>query len=192
MRLAVATRAQDVNRGTVEVYFDALAPRADDGEWRRFTVAAVASGRFRFFPTVAELLDALHEHRGERLPEAEAVEAYERVLGAGTYTPQGGTTWNYRAVRESCGVAAAEAFLAAGGDGAFRSNWDEAKRRAAFVRAYAAAVRDDASKRLLPTGPMRALAAGDDHHEPTRAEAGSILRLVGERARAGGADREDA
>lgn len=183
MRLAVATRAQDVNGGTVAVYFDALAPQATPEAWRAFTLAAVAAGRFKFFPTVAELLDALREHRGERLPEAEAVEAYERVLGCGIYTPQGGTSWSFRAVREACGPAAAEAFLAAGGDNGFRSTWDEAKRRAAFVRAYAQAVRADAGARLLPAGPSRALAAGDERREPTRAEAGRLLKVVAERAR---------
>jgi hypothetical protein len=160
MRLAVAARAQDVNRGTVEVYFDALCPQTTAEEWGCFTRDAVASGRFRFFPTVAEILEALREYRGERLPEAEAIEAYEHVLSAGTYTPNGGTSWNYRAVREACGDAAAEAFLASGGDLAFRANWDESKRRQRFVSAYAATARSASRTRLLgSTQSARALPA---------------------------------
>ncbi len=186
MRLAVATRAQDVNRGTVAVYHDALAPQTTADEWDRITRVAVASGRWRYFPTVAELLDALREFRGERLPEAEAAEAYQRVLDAGIYTPQGGTGWTFRAVRESCGTAAAEAFLAAGGDAAFRSTWDESKRRERFIQAYARAVRADAGTRLLPAAPQRRfLPAGEP---PSRDEARALLRIVQRRAReAGGA-----
>jgi hypothetical protein len=182
MRLAVAARAQDVNRGTVAVYFDALGPQTTADEWRALTLAAVASGRFRYFPTVRELLDALREHRGERAPEVEATDAYERVLGCGTYTAEGGTSWTFRAVKEACGVAAAEAFLAAGGDSAFRTTWDEAKRRERFTRAYAEAVRCDASTRLLPAGPTRALASGEERGDPSREDAGRLLRFISERA----------
>lgn len=180
-RIGVATRVE-VSEAMFNVYHDAIGPQTTADEWRHFTRAAVASGRWRFFPTVAELLDGLREHRGERLPEVEASDAYERVLTSGVYTPQGGTSWTYRGVKEACGVATAEAFVAAGGDSAFRSTWDEAKRRERFVRAYASATRNDPATRLLPAGPRLALTAGDERREPTRGEAGALLRRIAGKA----------
>jgi hypothetical protein len=170
----------------VEVYAEALGHQATAEEWDSFTREAVASGRFRFFPTVAELVDALHEHQGARPLEVEAGEAYERVLAAGCYTPNGGTTWTYRGVLASCGRAAAEGFLAAGGNSAFVTAWDEPKRRAAFGRAYVATVRAEPAARLLPagTGP-KALPSAE--REPTREEARDILRRLSGMAREGAA-----
>lgn len=180
MRLAVACqRAAD--DAVLEVYYDALARQATAEEWETFCRATVASGRFRFFPTVAELVDALHEHRGGRPLDAEAGEAYERVLSSGNYTPNGGTSWDHRTVRRECGRAAAEAFLAAGGPRAFVTTWDEAKTRERFLRAYITAIRSDPGARLLPMeAERRALPAADG---PTEGEARALLRRVADLAR---------
>lgn len=181
-RLAIATQAQDVNEATLNVYFDALGQRTSAEEWRRFSLAVVASGRFRFLPTVAEILDALREGRGERPLEVEAIETYERVIASGQYTPAGGTFWEFRRVRETCGEAAAQSFLAAGGNAAFRTDWDEPKRRSEFVRVYVKTVRSDPATRLLATSRRPALAVGAEPEAPGRAEAGSLLRLIHEKA----------
>ena len=179
-RVAVACR-MTLDDATVEVYADALMHQSTAEEWDTFTRAAVASGRFRFFPTVAELVDALNEHRGGRPLEVEAGLAYERTLAAGTYTPQGGRTWTFRGVVSCCGEAAAEAFMAAGGHSAFATTWDEAKRRERFGRAYVAAVRAEPSARLLPDpSDERALPTGE--HEPTLEEARDILRKIDAKA----------
>jgi len=182
VRIAVGCRLT-LDDATAEVYAEALADQTTADEWEAFTRAAVASGRWRFFPTLAEVLDVLREHRGERPPEAEAAEAYERVLAAGEYTPGGGTTWTFRRIAETCGRAAADAFLAAGGDAAFRTTWDEPKRRERFVREYATAVRCDPATRLLTASPRLALAAGDERAEPSRDEAQALLRIVGQGGR---------
>ena len=185
MRLAVACQ-RALDDAVLEVYADALAHQTTAAEWESFTRAAVASGRFRFFPTVAELVDALHEHQGGRPLEVEVGEAYDRVLAAGTYTPNGGTSWTYRGVLASCGRAAAEGFLAAGGTYAFETSWDEVKRRERFTRAYVATVRSEPAARLLParTGP-KALPPGD--RESTQEEARDILRRLSGMAREGAA-----
>src|SRR5258708_7884243 len=99
VRIGLATR-QAPDAATMGVYFDSLGPQVEAAEWLAFTRWAVDGDRFPFFPKLRELRDALREFRGEQPLEAEAVRAYELVLAAGDYTPQGGTTWAYRAIRE--------------------------------------------------------------------------------------------
>jgi hypothetical protein len=132
---------------------------------------------------VAEVLDAMREQRGGRSLEAEAVEAYQRVLESGVYAPQAGLLWSPRGVREQCGRAAMEAFLAAGGHSAFASSWDESKRRERFIREYSNVVRDDPSTRLLPAaGEAPKALPGPAGYEPlTAAEAHNILRKIEDR-----------
>lgn len=157
---------------TLDAYHLALADETDPAEWRRFFTGAVKRFGWRFLPTVPQLLDALREFRGAPPLEAEAIEAYERVLQAGAYTPEGGTSWTFRGVRESCGRAAAEAFLEAGGNGAFANTFRESERRERFVASYVQAARGEPEARLLPAGepePRAILAA------PTEAEAVRIV-----------------
>ena len=150
---------QELDDLTLEVYTEALCYQTTADEWERFTREAVASGRFSWFPKVVELLDALREFRGLPNLDAEAVAAYERVLDAGVYSAEG-TSWQFRAVVDSCGKAAAEAFLEAGGHNAFAwGGRDEPKRRERFVSAYRAAAREDESARLLPPAPVKGLLA---------------------------------
>lgn len=174
-RLAVACR-QELDDLTLEVYCEALCYQTEPDEWDEFTLHAVRTGRFQWFPKVGEILDALREFRGAPSLLAEGALAYERVLTAGTYTAEAGRFWTYRDVQEKCGAAAAEAFLAAGGHNAFATTWEESKRREKFLSAYTDAVRDD------PSAALRALPYGDGpkllqsgEHEPTREEAGKIL-----------------
>jgi hypothetical protein len=151
-RIVKACR-QEVDDVTLEVYTEALCYDTEPAEWDAFTLHVVRSGRFSWFPKVAELIDALREFRGERPLYLEAAEAYARVMDAGQYTAEGGTSWNYRTVAERCGRAAAEAFLAAGGPTAFATTWDEARRRERFLAAYQQAAREVPASRLLPAGP---------------------------------------
>lgn len=160
-RIGIALR-QPADDATMEVYHDSLAKECDEPEWDAFCNWAVDTSRWQWFPKVSEIRAGLRAFRGERPVEAEAMEAYERVLAAGRYAPEGGTTWSYRAVREACGCAAADAFLIAGGPSAFATTWDEAKRRERFVAAYVIEVLEEPDTALLPAAPaQKALPAGD-------------------------------
>jgi hypothetical protein len=174
-RLVKACR-QEIDVVTLEVYTEALCYQIEPAEWEAFTRSVVASGRFSWFPKVAELLDALREYRGEpsraeldRQLSTEAGEAYQAVMDSGIYTAEGGTSWNYRTVVEKRGRAAGEAFIAAGGDEAFRitdEKWNYDKRRERFVAAYQVAVREQPalSMRALPapsSGEQKQIGAGD-------------------------------
>jgi len=110
----------------------------------------------RFFPAIATL-------RGHAKPqeptEAQAVAVFEQVIDAGEYSPHG-TYWAARNIREKLGPAAAEAFGAAGGHGAFSfmSERDLPFTRKKFVEAYTAAVRLD-PKLALPEAKKPELTA---------------------------------
>lgn len=158
-RIGVALR-QPPDVATLGVYYDSLAGEADTQEWSSFCRWAVDSGRWQWFPKVTEVRDALRAFRGESPVEAEAAEAYQRVLEASDYMPEAGAVWAYRSIVERCGRAAAEAFLVAGGQSAFATTWDEAKRRQRFVEAYVMAVRDEPETKLLPAGEVKALPPG--------------------------------
>jgi hypothetical protein len=174
-RIAVAVR-QALDAETVDVYHVVLGGQTDLAEWAQFTEWALRGGRFEWFPKLRELQDALREFRGDRPLLVEATEAYERVLGAGNYTPEGGTTWGYRSIKERCGQAAADAFLAAGGNSAFGSSWEESKRRTRFVEAYSQAVHEVPASKLLPAAPSSALPPAEVL--PTREEAASVVEKL--------------
>ena len=149
-------------------------PQVPSDEWEAFTRDSVAGGRWRYFPTVAELIEELRRFRGETTLEAEAVTAYERILGTGVYTPEGGTTWTYRWVLDTCGKAAAEAFQAAGGASAFQTTYGEDKRRQRFVQMYVAGVRCDPRVRLLGR-PLAAMLPSSDDPGFSRDEAAAMF-----------------
>jgi len=185
-RIGVAMR-QAPDKATFDVYHPCFEQDMDGPTWDRFTQWAiefhpwVEESRYRRFPSVPELKEAVRLFRGDRPMLAEATEAYERVLGCGTYSPQGGTTWSYRAVKERCGEAAAMAFLAAGGTAAFETTWDESKRRERFVAEYAESVRESPNAALLPEG-VKALPPAEPNRALTQAEAVEIMRGIEERA----------
>lgn len=174
-RLGAACR-QELSDLTLEVYTEALCYQVELSEWERFTRESVSSGRFRWFPPVTELLDALREFRGAPALEPEASSAYERVLGASTYSAEAGASWTYRGVLQKCGKAAAEAFLEAGGHHAFATTWDEGKRRERFITAYVQAARAVPEARLLPAGEEQKLLPAP--REITRDEAAAIIRRI--------------
>lgn len=155
-------------------YHDILGSQTDGEEWPRFVKAMLERQRWPGrSPNVPDIQDALREFRGQRPMLVESIDAYDRVLGAGIYSPEGGTTWNYRHIREACGDAAAEAFLAAGGNAAFATTWNEDKRRERFAVAYAEAVREEPMAALLPPG--QEIKALPPVPEPTREEARSVI-----------------
>jgi hypothetical protein len=176
-RIVKACR-QEVDDVTLEVYTEALCPMVQPDEWDAFTLAAVRSGRWTWFPKVSEMLDALREFQGAPVVEFEAGQAYERVCEAGTYAAEGGTFWSYRAVKEACGSIAAEAFVAAGGNHAFASTWNESKRREAFVAAYLRAARETPAGRLLPAGSTPAAIPAPPEPEISQGEAWSALEKL--------------
>ena len=178
-RIALATRA-NVEAAAFAVYHDALDGETTGEEWGAFCKNAVSTGRFSWFPKVGELLDALREFRGEPSLEVEAIAAYEAVMKAGAYTPDGGSSWTWRGVLESCGRAAADAWLEAGGHHAFATTWNEDKRRERFIAAYQQNARAEPATRLLLDGERKALPAPLEH--PTRDESAAILRQIVERA----------
>jgi hypothetical protein len=173
--IGIAVR-QEADTATMALYHDILGPRTDAAEWASFVRWALESGRWTWFPKLAELQDALREFKGDRPLLVEATEAYERVLESGGYCPERGTTWIFRDIREKCGEAAAEAFLAAGGNNAFVSTWEESKRRERFVAAYGEAVRESPETKLLPWREIKALPPAEA--QPTREQAGEVIRRL--------------
>lgn len=173
-----------MDEATLEVYTEALCYQTDTAEWAAFMRQTIDTGCLgsRFLPSVPDLLDALREFRGLPALGGEAAQAYDRVLEARTYSPEGGASWNYRSVKTACGPAAAEAFLEAGGHHAFATTWDESKRRERFIAAYTVAARAVPHGRLLPAGRVPiALPAAPD--EPAgQLEAEEVLRQVEARA----------
>jgi hypothetical protein len=168
------------------VYFEALATRTTAEEWARFARETVAAGRWtRFLPTVAELVDVLEEFRGKPPLEAEAAIAYDRVIAAANYTPEGGSSWTFREVRARCGAAAARAFLEAGGHHAFATTWDESRRRERFLAAYQAEARERPAERLLPEGAAPLALPSGEPAPLSEHEAARFMRRV--REMAGGA-----
>jgi hypothetical protein len=166
---------QEADAATMALYHDILGPRTDADEWARFVRWALEGGRWTWLPKLVELQDALREFRGDRPLLVEATEAYERVLQSGTYIGDG-TQWIYRDIREKCGEAAAEAFLAAGGHHAFATTFRESDRRERFLAAYQEAVRQDPDARLLPAGPVRALPPAE--MPLSREEAASVIERL--------------
>lgn len=150
-----------INEPVIMAYHVAFEGRTDPDEWVRFCEGAALRFGWMFLPTVPELHDALQEFRGAPPLAVEATEAYEQVLVAGEYAPESGTVWTYRRVLETCGRAAADAFLAAGGNAAFATTWDEAKRRERFLAEYVVVARQVPADRLLPAGAVLALPSGD-------------------------------
>lgn len=148
---------QPVAEDVLNAYWLAFRDETDAAEWQAFCAVAVKRSSWTFLPGVPALLDALREARGYQGLEAEATTAYDRVLNAGTYSPEGGTTWIYREIRAKCGPAAAEAFLAAGGHSAFATTYGEQKRHDRFVAAYVQAARAEPRSRILGPAPERAL-----------------------------------
>lgn len=168
---------QPYGAASLTLYHDLIGPQTTAEEWPRFVVAMLKAQRWpERSPNVPELQDALREFRGARPVLVEATEAYERVLVSGVYQPEGGTVWSYRGLKESCGEAAADAFLAAGGNAAFSTTWDEAKRRERFVAGYVEAVREEPMAALLPAVPTKALPPGEA--PPSREEAVTVLRRL--------------
>lgn len=172
---------QPYDAASMAVYHDILGSQTDHFEWQRFVQWALKVERWpTFAPKLPEIQEALRIFRGARPMLEEASDAYHRVLEAGIYSAEGGTSWNYRAIKQSCGDAAAEAFLAAGGNSAFVTTFDEAKRRERFVAAYAGAVREEPAAALLPAGPpgesAKALPLGEE--PPTREEAAAVVEKL--------------
>jgi len=165
-------------RELLDAYHLALADETSPEEWGAFFPVAVKRFGWKFLPTVPELLDALREFRGQPNLDAEAIAAYERVIAAGVYSAEGGTSWHFRTVVETCGRAAAEAFLEAGGHNAFANTFRESDRRERFVAAYRVAAREDDSARLLPPASV-GLLQGDVESAPfEHDEAAAILEKV--------------
>lgn len=179
-RLATACR-QELDDLTLEVYTEALCYQAPLEEWCGLAAKLVGTGSLRWFPKVAELVDALRQFRGAPPLEREAMDAYQRVLDAGEYTAEGGRTWTYRAVERACGRAAAEAWLEAGGQHAFATSWREDQRRERFIAAYTVAVRDDPATSLLALPAPAARAALPEPGESVLS-AGEVLRRLGQLA----------
>lgn len=144
----------------IRAYWAALHSETEPEEWAAFCARAAIKCGWTFLPTAPEMLDALREFRGAPSVDSEAVVAYDRVLESGTYTAESGTIWSFRGVREKCGPAAAEAFLAAGGHSAFATTWNEAERRERFVEAYQASARAEPGGRLLGAGRTLELGPG--------------------------------
>ncbi len=136
-----------------DVYHEALSDLTDE-QWALAVRQAVRTSEF--MPRPAVLLKAAAV---DVKLLANAVRVFDSVLESGEYNPHG-TVWSYRAIRNSIGPAAAEAFSAAGGPSEFRrlaegdsriADRDLPFTRNRFTDAYIAAVRAD-SRLALPAG----------------------------------------
>lgn len=150
--------------GHFEAYGLAILPHVSDAkEWRAFVVWALGRGRWRYFPTAMEVVDALSEFRGQGDPTADAVAMYERVMGSGRYSPETGVVWDVGQIRSELGLIAAEAFVAAGGHMAFASTYRSDDRRRRFIEVYAQRVREGRHAAALPAGQAaKQLSGGRD------------------------------
>jgi hypothetical protein len=160
----------------IDAYYLALANETTPEEWQAFVSVAVKRYGWSSIPQVPVLLDALREFRGGTPLILEATMAYDRVIGAAEYNPQRGAWWTYRNIAAVAGKAAAEAFLAAGGNSAFATTWDECHRRERFVAAYMAAAREQPGARLLPEGKPAAELPG--YREPSQDEARHLVQRI--------------
>lgn len=146
----------EVDEPTIRAYSMLLREQTTAEEFSAFCLHACQAGLWqRAAPTFPELLQALREFRGEESIDSEALRAYERVLACNTYVPDAGGVWSYRQVSEECGKAAAEAFAAAGGHGAFSVAFRADERRTRFLAAYRAARMAAPEGKLLPPGTKR-------------------------------------
>lgn len=168
---------------TLALYAERLAARVDAREWASAVAEWTLVAPWRHFPALPELFAAYQARvdaaEGRRPAEVEAVDAYTRVLQAGTYSPEGGTAWTYRGVVESCGKAAAEAWLAAGAHEAFATSWNADERRRTFLAAYLEAAREQPETRLLPWNPAGELpAAAEPATALPREQAAELLKRL--------------
>lgn len=129
-----------------ELYWAMLADLSDEDFQRAVLVVLQNS---RWFPTIAELREAITPHVDH---QAQGVLAFERVCKLGVHDPVRGTTWTIRRVAELEGAVAAEAFAAAGASGAFERELGERDLpylRKRFVDSYVAAAEAHAKGREL-------------------------------------------
>ena len=147
-KLALAFPEREMTQAAQKARGDLYRQKLDDlsdGQWLH--AVDVCLDQEVFFPAIAVL-------RKSAAPPAQteilAMAAFDAVIDAGEYNPYG-TQWNARCIREKLGPAAADAFVVAGGHGAF-ANLGERNLpfvRRAFVEAYLAAVQSD-PKHALP------------------------------------------
>jgi hypothetical protein len=108
-----------------DLYWTMLSDLSD-ADFQRAVVITLNTARF--FPTIAELREAVTPYNDHH---AAAVMAFERILKAGEYTPTG-ERWTIRRVLEVAGPLGAEAFGTAGGSRAFER--EQGERDLPFLR----------------------------------------------------------
>lgn len=133
----------------MEVYWRVLGPLSDNA----FEAAALAvmrdTHRPVFFPAPAELLAAAQPNA-----QAEAMVMLGRVRALADYCPRTGAVWRVSQIREVLGEAAAQGFLAIGGDTGMRELEDQdsspfARKR--FAAAFQEVVGRDPTTALPPS-----------------------------------------
>jgi hypothetical protein len=160
-----------------EVFHGVLGARLDAAQWERAVRRSLEAESF--FPPPAVLL---RYGLADGVPEARAVEVYDRIVSAF----ERGHELGPREVAAEYGTAAMEAFCAAGGTRAFA--WceprDEPFRRKAFVEGWVETASQDPGY-ALPPGPTSEppLLEPTTEPGPSKAEATSILAQIAERAR---------
>jgi hypothetical protein len=121
--------------------------------------ARLAVQREKFFPPVAVLRELARPFVD---PNAEAVEAFERVVKLAEHDPRTGSYWRLGRIAEEVGDIAAEAYVAAGATRAFAhelQDRDAPFLRKRFVDAYVTAweAKRQGRKLALPESVARAL-----------------------------------
>lgn len=153
--LGVNSRVE-VTEAQRELYWTMLADLTDE-QFQRAVLLTLQ--RSRWFPTIAELREAVTPHIDHA---AEAVLAFDRVCKLGVHSPVG-THWSIRRVAEIEGPVAAEAFAAAGASSAFEREQGERDLpylRKRFVDSYVAAAEAQAKGRELQSAHAPKLPRG--------------------------------
>ena len=160
----------EVSEAQRDLYWAMLADLSDDAFQRAVLLTLQQT---RFFPTIAELRQAVTPHVDYK---AEAVLAFDRVCKLGVHSAVG-THWSIRRVAEIEGAVAAEAFAAAGASSAFEREQGERDLpylRKRFVDSYALAAEAQAKGRELAVAHQPKLPRGKRVQELIAATAAKL------------------
>jgi hypothetical protein len=181
-----------------ELMYADLSAELSSEEFEAAVLACRRTRKSPFFPTTGDLVEMGRASGGKSL-DAEVTAAFALVVRA-TYCNLvhfGKVTscscvaerWDVRAIEQAYGPAVAAAFLAAGGESAFRNmrDQDEPFVRKRFAESYTERVRVDRTAALPPAMIARALprppaAPQLTSGEITRAEAPGIMAKIIDRA----------
>jgi hypothetical protein len=152
---------KDVSAKQVAVYAEYLGDLTRDQlDLAVDVLAQTWTPPFPRIPTVAEIRGAIG---GSKVKvDVEADRMFEAVVELGEYNPESGAVWRPQRIRETLGLAALEAFVAAGGQTVFSQLGDGTRAhfaRRTFVEVYRG-IRQTQSFAALPSAAQKLLGGG--------------------------------